>query len=386
MSVIYFDNAATSWPKPAGVERAMCRFLARDAGNPGRAGHRMSTSCGRMLEQLRVQLNRLFDGDDPARVIFTLNTTDALNIAIKGVLRPGDHIITTDLEHNSVSRPLQALARAGKIELTQLGLADAGFIDPQAVAAAITPRTRLIACNHCSNVIGTIQPVEAIGRIARDRGVLFLVDAAQSAGLLPISMREMHIDLLAVAGHKSLLGPTGTGALLVGSRADVMPWREGGTGTDSDSALQPADYPHRLEAGTPNTLGLAGLAAGLDELEAMNAARMLEHERQLGAKFVEAFGEDDRVRLLGACDWSRRTGVMAFTIEGIEPQEVAAILDESFGIAVRAGLHCAPHLHRALGTFPAGAVRISPGPYNTERDMDLLIDAVRMIREQSELL
>ncbi|HOA74400.1 MAG TPA: aminotransferase class V-fold PLP-dependent enzyme [Phycisphaerae bacterium] len=386
MSVIYLDNAATSWPKPPCVEQAMSRFLAHDAGNPGRAGHRMAIACERMLDRLRVQLSRLFDAPDPQRVIFTLNTTDAINIALKGVLRSGDHVVTTTLEHNSVSRPLQALADAGTITLTRVPATDDGFIAPADIAAAITPTTRLIACTHCSNVLGTIQPIDAIGALARDRGLLLLVDAAQSAGVLPISMRQMHIDLLAVAGHKSLLGPPGTGALLLSDRVDAAPWREGGTGGDSSHPVQPAEYPYRLEAGTPNTVGLAGWAAALEEIERIGPGNMLEHERKLAARFTDAFRGDDRVRLLGPDDPGRRTGIVVFTMESIAPQELAALLDESFGIAVRAGLHCAPYIHRQLGTFPDGAVRVSPGPYNTVRDIDLLIDAVRLIRDQSEFV
>jgi cysteine desulfurase family protein len=345
----------------------------------------MATTCERMLDRLRVHLSRLFDSHDPQRVIFALNTTDAINIALKGVLQPGDHVVTTTLEHNSVSRPLQALADAGTIALTRVPATD-GFIDPADIAAAITPATRLVACTHCSNVLGTIQPIDAIGSLARDRGLLLLVDAAQSAGVLPISMRHMHIDLLAVAGHKSLLGPPGTGALLLSDRVDVTPWREGGTGGDSSHPVQPAEYPYRLEAGTPNTVGLAGWAAALEEIERIGPRSMLEHERKLAAQFTDAFRGDDRVRLLGPDDPDRRTGIVAFTMESIAPQEVAAMLDESFGIAVRAGLHCAPYLHRQLGTFPDGAVRVSPGPYNTPRDIALLIDAVRMIRDQSAFI
>lgn len=388
MSVIYLDNAATSWPKPPPVEREMRRFLGEDAGNPGRAGHRMAAAAERMLEDLRSTLDRLFDGSGPERVIFTLNATDALNIAIKGVLRPGDHVVTTVLEHNSVSRPLQALADAGVIQLTRVGAGHgerASFVDAEAIAAALRPDTRLVVCTHCSNVIGTIQPVEAIGRTVRRHGAFFLVDAAQSAGLLPLSMDDMKIDLLAVAGHKALLGPTGTGALLVGNRVEPKAWREGGSGGDSASPLQPEEFPHRLEGGTPNTVGLAGLAAALHEVQHWRAGSMLEHERELAAQFVESMRGEDRLRLLGPDDPAGRTGVVSFTIDGIQSQEAAGILDESFEIAARAGLHCAPYLHRELGTFPDGAVRISPGPYTTSRDISLLVDAVKMVLEQERL-
>jgi cysteine desulfurase / selenocysteine lyase len=386
MPMIYLDNASTSWPKPAVVEREMCRFLAEDAGNPGRAGHRMATASEAMLDRLRVRLDRLFEGDGPQRTILTLNATDAINMAINGVLQPGDHVITTTLEHNSVSRPLQAFSDQGLITLTRLPATREGFIEPEHVRQTIQPDTRLIVCTHCSNVIGTIQPVDQIGRIARAHNVLLLVDAAQSAGLVPISMRDMQIDLLAIAGHKSLLGPPGTGALLVGERVDVRPCREGGTGGDSASPRQPEEYPYRLEAGTPNTVGLAGLAAALDEVHRWGPQTMLDHERALAAQFVDAITADARVRLLGPRDLCRRTGMVAFTMEGLSSQEVAAVLDESFGIAVRGGLHCAPYLHQALGTFPDGAVRVSPGPHNTASDIASLIEAVRMIADQSSFL
>ncbi|MBI4578281.1 MAG: aminotransferase class V-fold PLP-dependent enzyme [Planctomycetes bacterium] len=376
---IYLDNAATSWPKPPAVEQEMRRFLAEDAGNPGRSAHRMALAAERMIDQLRVRLARMFDAETAARLVFTLNATDALNMAIKGVLRPGDHAVTTALEHNSVSRPLHALADQGVIILTRVPMTGGGFVDPDAVAAAITPATRLIVCTHCSNVIGTIQPIADIGRIARRHDVVFLVDAAQSAGLLPISMREMCVDLLAIPGHKALLGPTGTGALLVGSRVDPRPWREGGTGGDSASPVQPPEYPHRLEGGTPNTVGLAGLAAALDEIERRSPSAILAHERALARRLVEELRDDRRFHLLGPDDADRRTGVVSFTMNGLGPQETAAILDESFDIAVRAGLHCAPYIHAALGTRPDGAVRVSPGPFNSTDDIARLIDALRAI-------
>lgn len=384
--MIYLDNASTSWPKPDAVAREITRFLREDAGNPGRGGHRMATASERMLDRLRVRLDRMCEGDGAERTILTLSATDAINMALKGVLDPGDHVITTTLEHNSVSRPLQAMADQGLIALTRVPASPDGFIEPELLRQALRPQTRLIACTHCSNVIGTIQPVEEIGRLARNHGALLLVDAAQSAGLLPISMRDMQIDLLALAGHKALLGPPGTGALLVGERADVRPWREGGTGGDSARRIQPDEYPHRLEAGTPNTAGLAGWAAALDEVEEWEPQSMLDHERRLAAQFVEAFGGDARPHLLGTEDMHRRTGMVAFTLDGFSSQEVAAALDESFGIAVRGGLHCAPYLHETLGTYPDGAVRISPGPYNTAGDMAALIDAVRMIADQSTFL
>jgi cysteine desulfurase family protein len=380
---IYLDNAATSWPKPPAVAEAMRHFLAEEAGNPGRAGHRMALAAERMLDGLRTRLARWLDADAPERIVFTLNATDALNMAIKGALTPGDHAITTVLEHNSVSRPLEAMARTGVISLTRLPIEGGGYVDPDAVRAAITPRTRLVACTHCSNVIGTIQPIEDIGRITREREVLLLVDAAQSGGLVPLSARGTGIDLLALAGHKSLLGPPGTGALLIGPRVELRPWREGGTGGDSASPLQPAEYPYRLEGGTPNTVGLAGLAAALDDLERRDPHALLAHERMLARRLSEGLEADSRVRLLGPADFRHRAGMVAFTVPGLAPHDLAAMLDQAFGIAVRAGLHCSPYLHVAMGTAPDGAVRVSPGPFNGTADIDALLGAMKKILDQA---
>src|SRR5437879_5828505 len=261
--MIYLDNAATSFPKPESVYQALDRFARQDLANPGRAGHKMALAAERALDDARHLLNQLFHGESPERFVFTLNCTDALNMAFKGVLVEGAHVITTDLEHNSVSRPLRAMELAGKIALTRLQADSGGTIDPDAIARAITPKTRLIALAHASNVLGTVQPIAAIGRIAREHELLFLVDAAQTAGVLPIDIQAQNIDLLAFPGHKSLLGPTGTGALYVGSRTQVGAWREGGTGGDSSSETQPREFPYFLEGGTPNVLGVAGLSAGI---------------------------------------------------------------------------------------------------------------------------
>jgi selenocysteine lyase/cysteine desulfurase len=261
--MIYLDNAATSFPKPEEVYQALDHFARTELANPGRAGHKMALAAERALDDCRHLLNQFFHGEGPERFIFTLNCTDALNMAFKGVLAGGDHVITTDLEHNSVSRPLRAMELAGRITLTRLKADGGGIIDPDAIKKAITPRTRLIAQTHASNVLGTVQPIAEIGRLAREHNLLFLVDAAQTAGVIPIDVQALNIDLLAFPGHKSLLGPTGTGALYVGLRAKVGAWREGGTGGDSSSETQPREFPHFLEGGTPNVLGIAGLAAGL---------------------------------------------------------------------------------------------------------------------------
>ncbi len=390
--MIYFDNAATSFPKAPGVSEAMAAFLARDAANPGRAGHRMAVAAERMLDDTRLKLTRLFDGADPSRMVFALNGTDALNMAIKGVLGPlagkGAHAITTVLEHNSVSRPLQAMADAGAIELTRVTCDDQGFVDPDDIHKAITPSTKLIVITHASNVLGTIQDAVAIGQVAREHGVLFCLDAAQTAGVVPVSIEQMNIDLLAFPGHKSLLGPTGTGGLYVGEHCPapgngdtnhLRPWREGGTGGDSSTPTQPAIYPYYLEGGTPNTVGIAGLAAGVDYLSKQDTTQLLAHEQALVAKIIERLASDDRFTVYGSLDATKHVGTVSINIQGYEASDAGSILDDSFEIAVRPGLHCAPYAHRRLGTFPSGTVRISPGPFNTEGELDTLLDALDQI-------
>ncbi len=410
-SLIYFDNAATSFPKAPGVNEAMSKFLAEDAANPGRAGHRMAVAAEQMLDGVRLKLTRLFDCDDPNRMVFTLNGTDALNMAIKGVLGEsgapeGVHVITTELEHNSVSRPLQAMADRRQIELTHVGFNEDGFIDPDDIRKAIQPNTRLIVLTHASNVLGTIQDAAAVGAIAREHGVLFCLDAAQTAGVLPISVKDLNVDLLAFPGHKSLLGPTGTGGLYIGERCpppdkppDIFPgmpadrgasslvdeasrfnpWREGGTGGDSSTPTQPTDFPNYLEGGTPNTVGIAGLGAGIDFINRHGIDNALAHEQALVATLIDRFADDERFTVYGTRDAKQRVGTVSINITGYDAPDVGSILDDSFGIAVRPGLHCAPYTHRRLGTFPDGAVRISPGVFNTSEEVDQLIEALGQI-------
>lgn len=377
--MIYLDNAATSFPKPESVYVAMDRFARHSLANPGRSGHKMALESEHALEDARHRFNRFFGGRNPDRWAFTLNCTDALNMAFKGVLNDGDHVITTNLEHNSVSRPLVALAEAKRITLTRVPADAGGTIDPEAIRAAITPKTRLIAITHASNVLGTVQPVAEVGRIAREHDLLFLVDAAQSAGVVKVDVQEMCIDLLALPGHKSLLGPTGTGALYVGSRVSIRPWREGGTGGDSLTPTQPTDFPHYVEGGTPNVLGVVGLVAGLDFVESRGVEAIHKHEIALCARLRNALAELPGVELFGHADANRRVGALCFRCEALPAPELAGLLDQSFNIAVRPGLHCAPYIHKALGTAPDGLVRASPGPFNTEADIDALVEALTQI-------
>ena len=378
--MIYLDNAATSFPKPEGVYAALDRFARTSLANPGRAGHKMALAAEHALDDARHRLNRFFNGKSPQRWVFTLNGTDALNLAMKGVLADGDHVVTTDLEHNSVSRPLVALAEAGQITLTRVASDGSGTVDPDAIKAAIIPKTRLVAVTHASNVLGTVQPVAEIGRICRGfENVLYLVDAAQTAGVLPIDVQAAGIDLLALPGHKGLFGPTGTGALYVGPRAKPRPWREGGTGGDSSSPTQPAEYPYYLEGGTPNVLGVAGMVAGLDFVEERSPDAIREHEVALCDRLREKLMTVGPFEFFGHQDPARRVGTVAFRSLAVPAPELAGILDQAFDIAVRPGLHCAPYIHRALGTFPEGLVRVSPGPFTTPDDIDVLVEALREV-------
>ena len=375
--MIYLDNAATSFPKPEAVYQALDRFARSSLANPGRAGHKMALASERMLDDARHLLNQFFHGEGPERFIFTLNGTDGLNMAFKGVLADGDHVITTDLEHNSVSRPLRAMERDGRITLTRVHADRGGTIDPDDVRKAITPRTKLVALTHASNVVGTVQPVAEVGEIVREKNVLFVVDAAQTAGVVPIDVQAMHIDLLAFPGHKSLLGPTGTGGLYVGPRARLRAWREGGTGGDSSSETQPAEFPHFLEGGTPNVLGVAGLAAGLRYVQEQGLDRIRAHEVALTERLWRRLDEIGEYEVFGHRDPARRVGTLSFRKIGkTSALELGGILDQHFDIAVRPGLHCAPYIHRSLGTFPDGTVRVSPGPFSTNEDVDGLARAL----------
>jgi cysteine desulfurase family protein len=377
--MIYLDNAATSFPKPEPVYQALDRFARTQLANPGRAGHRMALGAERALDDARHALNQFFHGEGPERWIFTLNCTDALNMAIKGVIEPGDHVITTDLEHNSISRPLRALELAGVITLTRVESRE-GYLDPEAIRRALTPRTRLVAHTHASNVLGTVQPIEAIAAIVRAAGALYLVDAAQTAGVVAIDVRATPIDLLAFPGHKALYGPTGTGVLYAGPRACLRAWREGGTGGDSSSETQPAVYPYFLEGGTPNVLGVAGLAAGIAWVAERGPENLRRHEVSLLQRVVDWAEAAEGWQIAGRWDPATHVGALSLKVpEPLAPQDLGSILDTSFEIAVRPGLHCAPYIHRALGTFPDGTLRLSPGPFTTDAEIESFLHALTEI-------
>lgn len=387
--MIYFDNAATGWPKPPEVFAAMKRCLEQEGGNPGRSGHRMAVAAETLLNAARNAAAKFFGLRDPDHCIFALNCTDALNMALKGILRPGDRVVSSVLEHNSINRPLQHLADEHGVEVRRANMTPEGAWRTDEVLSLVDAGTRMLALTHCSNVAGVVCPVEELGRALRERAEkngkpppLLLVDAAQTAGVVPLDLEAAGIDLLAMPGHKGLLGPPGTGMLLLGPRVspdDFCEWREGGTGGNSAEPRQPREAPYYFEGGTPNTVGAAGLLAGLEFLAGRGPEEILRHERRLIARLIAGLRDDGRFTLSGTTDAERKVGVLSINIRGREPAELATLLDQAFGIAVRAGLHCAPLIHKAFGTFPAGAVRLSPGYFNTAEEVDAVLAALREI-------
>ena len=374
--MIYLDNAATSWPKPPGVAASIVDLLDHQGGNPGRSGHALAIAADAVVATARLRLAALFGAPDPARIVFTLNATDALNTALWGLLRPGDRVVTTAIEHNAVIRPLHALAGRG-VTVTRVACAPDGRLDLDDLEAALrSGSARLVAMCHASNVVGTILPARDAAALAHAHGALFLLDAAQTAGVLPIDVREMEIDLLAVPGHKALLGPTGSGALYVAPGIRLAPLRQGGTGTRSEEERQPEELPAALEAGTLNTVGIAGLGAALDYVRDRGRDAIRAHEVARTARLIGGLREIAGLRVHGTGDAERQVATVSVSLEGWEPVDLAGALDSSFGIAVRSGLHCAPLAHRTIGTFPSGTVRFSPGPFTTDDDVDRAVRAV----------
>jgi cysteine desulfurase / selenocysteine lyase len=377
--LIYFDHAATSWPKPPGVAEQMVRLMAAAGGNPGRAGHRLAIEAARVVYRTREAVARLFNAADPLRVVFTANVTEALNLALLGWLRPGDHVVTSSVEHNSVMRPLRALERQG-VDLTVVGCSPEGFLDPEHVKKALRRNTALIALTHASNVCGTLLPIREIGRIAREQGMLLLVDAAQTAGAYPIDLQADPIDLLAFTGHKSMYGPMGTGGLVLGERVDpnrLQPLKRGGTGSRSQFEEQPDFLPDRYESGTVNAVGLAGLAAGINWVLRQRVEAIRAHERALTAQVLTGLGEIRGVKVHGPCCAAQQTATVSLSVAGLEVSDIGQRLDEEYGILCRVGLHCAPTAHRTLGTFPAGTVRFGLGATNTAAEVEAALEAVR---------
>ncbi|MCD1261806.1 aminotransferase class V-fold PLP-dependent enzyme [Paenibacillus athensensis] len=379
---LYFDNAASSWPKPPMVVDAMSRCILEYAANPGRGSHRMAVQASRILFETRKHAAKLFGIKNPNDISFALNTTHALNQAIKGFVREGDHVICTSIEHNSVRRPLEYLREARHVQVTYIRNDERGYMDLKELEQAIRPNTSLVVVNHSSNLMGTIMPVGEIGELCRSKGVRLLVDAAQSAGVLPVDVESMNIDLLAFPGHKGLLGPQGTGGLYIHPDIEFEPLMHGGTGSQSEAIQQPKVRPDRYEAGTQNTPGLAGLNEGIKFVLNETVARIHEKEWRLTQRMMEGLLGISGVRVLGPELGQDKTGIVAFTLQQAEASEVAFILDQSFGIAVRAGYHCTPLAHAAAGTLGAGAVRASLGYFTTDDEVEQFIAAIQEISAQ----
>ncbi len=374
---IYFDNAATSHPKPYCVVQAVKRALTEANANPGRSGHRAAIEAGRIVLDCRERLATLLGAGDAMRVVHCFNCTDALNLAIKGSLHVGDHVVATCLEHNSVLRVLYALAQRGRITLTLVSPGPDGFVDPEDVRGALTPATALIVCTHASNVTGAIQPVAAIGQVAKAAGVRYLIDGAQALGGMPVDVKALGCDLYAFPGHKSLLGPQGTGGLYIAPGIRLNPLREGGTGTDSHSLLQPETLPEGYESGTVNLPGIAGLAAGC-EYVASRLSQIMMQERELTQALYEGLNAMEGVTLYSPAQEAGRAGIVCFNVGDLPSAQAADALARR-DIAVRGGLHCAPEAHRFLGTLRRGAVRASIGHANTFEEVERFLQAVRAL-------
>lgn len=379
---LYLDNAATSFPKPKAVLDAMARYATDLGASAGRGAYHEAVETGSLLAECRRRLNRLFRGEKPEHFIFTLNCSDALNLAIKGLIDPGrpNHAVCTHIDHNSILRPLHALQERGWVEQTRVPVDGAtGLVDPDEIRKAIRPDTRLVAVTHVSNVTGTVQPVREIGRIAREAGVPFVVDAAQSAGHVPIDVQADGIDLLAAPGHKALLGPLGTGFLYIrpGVEKILRPIKEGGTGSVSEQAIQPDFLPDKYEPGSHNAIGIAGLSEGVKWVAEQTVEKLAAHDLDLVRTFLDGVEGVDGLTFYGPQGVRNRIGVFSVRVEGYDPHELSAVLEGSYGILTRSGIHCAPLAHAALGTAAGGGTtRLSFGPFLSRQDVSYVTDAL----------
>lgn len=382
MSRIYFDNAATSWPKPEAVYKAVDAYQRNIGAAAGRGGYRAGLEASSTVDRARKRVANLLHAGDPKQIVFTANCTDALNIGIHGLLRPGDHVVTTACEHNSVLRPLRHAIDTLKCEVDYLSSNEEGFISPKDVQSALRPNTRLVAVVHASNVTGAILPIEEIAGIVAKHEALLLVDAAQSLGRVSIDLQSTPIDLLAAPGHKGLLGPLGTGVLYIreGIQEQLVPIRQGGTGSRSDEDTQPPMMPDKFESGNLNVPVLAGLAAGIDYVQQRGIRTLRKHEEQLTDTLVAGLRDLPGVTVYGPTEPSQRVAVVSMTLDGYDPHELATLLDGLHGIECRAGFHCAPRMHAALGTTNfGGTLRFSPGSFSTEQEVANVIEAVKQV-------
>ena len=380
--LIFLDNGATSFPKPEEVYAFMDNFYRNFGVNPGRSGYDLCMETGELVETTREMLTRFFNGKDPDRLCFSYNATDALNLVINGILKEGDHAITTTIEHNSVLRPLYHLHKYNGIEVDYIPFDGKGFVDPDEFPKKFKKNTKLVIVNHASNVIGTIQPIKEIGTHCRENGILFAIDASQSAGKIPVDIEEMNVDVVVFTGHKSLLGPTGIGGLYVREGIEIRHTRAGGTGVRSAVRTHLDEYPFRLEYGTLNTLGVAGLHAGLKWIEKKGLNNIHEQEMKLTAMLRDGLKDIEGVTLYCQDDLTDHISILPFNIDGFEAINTGPILDVDYNIACRTGLHCAPLVHEQLGTDKIkGAVRSGIGLFNTEEHINTAINAVKEIAE-----
>ena len=382
--LIYLDNAATSHPKPEAVYLAVDETLRRGA-SPGRGGYRQALAAERLVFETRETLAELFHAPDSERFVFTPNATAAINQALFGLLNPGDRVVTTSIEHNAVIRPLRALQERG-IEVVKVAAApDSGLVSVLDLKSACQEKpTRLLLVNHCSNVFGTLQPVAELGPWCRAQGILFMLDGSQTAGCLPIDFQQLAVDLFAASGHKGLLGPQGTGFLYVRAGLELVPLIYGGTGVDSSSDLPPGELPERLECGTLNTPGIAGLNAAVRFLLQLGVAKVRAHEVQLIEALVAGLRALAGVQVYGSERIDLRGGAISFTLEGWDPAELGYRLDQQENICLRVGLHCAPDAHRSIGTFPRGTLRVSPGYFTTEAEVEQFLAAIARFSKISQ--
>lgn len=377
--MIYLDNAATTLKKPQCVIDAVVEAM-NSMGNAARGAHSSSLTASRMIYDTRCKIARLFGCRQPDHVVFTCNSTEALNFALNGIFEPGDHVITTDLEHNSVLRPLYRLEKQGIIELSFVSADGQGRPDYAAFENLLRPNTRAIVCTHASNLTGNMIDIAAVGKIAREHGLLFVVDASQTAGTVPIDMESMNIDILCFTGHKGLMAPQGTGGLCIREGVQIRPFKVGGSGVHSYDPEQPSPYPTRLEAGTLNSHGIAGLSAALDYIEQIGVETIRKKELALMERFYHGVSKIEGITVYGDFE-AERTAVVALNIRDYDSGAVSDALYEEYGIATRAGAHCAPRMHQALGTTDRGAVRFSFSWFNSEADVDRAVEAVSALAQ-----
>lgn len=379
--MIYLDSAATSYHKPDGVARAVAEAISH-MGNPGRGAHEASLDASRVVYGTREKMAGLFGVEEASQIVFTANSTESLNIAIQGLVDPGDHVITTVMEHNSVLRPLYLCQQRG-VSLTILPFSAAGTVTPEAIEAVIRSNTRMIVCTHGSNLTGDLNDLEAIGRVCKKHHLLFVVDASQTAGVFPIQMDSMNIDVLCFTGHKSLMGPQGTGGMCVRKGVRIRPLLVGGSGIDSYSKIHPQVMPTALEAGTLNAHGIAGLSAALDFIKKVTPDVIRQREEELTRRFVSQIKSIPGVKLYGNYEQFPRAPILSLNILDYDSGEIADALAQDYGIMTRAGAHCAPLMHEALGTKSQGAVRFSFSYFNTEEEIDQAANAIRELAEEA---